>query len=215
MVDFTSINTYLVILISYFLGCFPSAFLLTKIFFNINILKAGTGNVGAMNSYDITRKKWVGIAVFILDALKAVLALYITAEISGQNQNLLAFSSFFIILGHNFNIFLGFKGGRGLASASAISIVINYIAVSLWCVIWCFVYFLLRRNVHIANIIATLWSTIIIFLMPLNLINLFSSFYFVDAEIFKNMLLLISALIFIRHTKPLIEYYKKDENKNT
>jgi len=79
---------FLSIILSYLIGSLPFAYLFFKIFRKQNITQEGSGNVGAMNSYEITGKKWIGVLVFILDCLKgffAILLIKISLTlISGQ-----------------------------------------------------------------------------------------------------------------------------------
>jgi len=93
-------------IIGYLMGTIPGAFILVKLVSGKDIRDIGTGNVGAMNSYDVTNKKWIGIAVFFIDLLKGILAVCIAKFISHNDITAVYLAGFFSVLGHNFNIFL-------------------------------------------------------------------------------------------------------------
>ncbi|MCW9094791.1 MAG: glycerol-3-phosphate acyltransferase [Ignavibacteriaceae bacterium] len=64
-------------LIGYLFGSFPSAYLLVKKASGVDITKVGSGNVGAYNSLEVTKSKFIGISVFLLDFIKGVTAVLI------------------------------------------------------------------------------------------------------------------------------------------
>ncbi len=112
---------------AYLLGAFPSAFLCGKIFAGLDIRTSGSGNVGAMNTAR-TVGILPGILTMLLDLAKAMLAVYLagrfgTASIMPLLAGLLA------VIGHNFNIFLGLKGGKGLASLAGILILLSPLTI--------------------------------------------------------------------------------------
>jgi len=119
-----------VILSSYILGSVPTAFLLVSFLLRKDVRESGTKNTGALNTFRIFKKEkgkaW-GIAaflgVFFLDGLKAVAACLIaTSILPNPSDRILALTlaSFFVVLGHNYSIFLKFRGGRGAASLGGI-----------------------------------------------------------------------------------------------
>jgi glycerol-3-phosphate acyltransferase PlsY len=69
-----------------------------------------------------------------------------------------------IILGHNYPFWLGFKGGRGLATGTGIFLILNYYIVAAWCIVWV-IGFAIKRNVLISNAIATFLIPFYIFLV--------------------------------------------------
>ncbi|MCK7524443.1 MAG: glycerol-3-phosphate acyltransferase [Ignavibacteriales bacterium] len=111
-------------IIGYLFGSIPTAYLLLKRTRGIDITNTGTGNVGAMNSYEVTNSKSIGIIVLLIDFLKGMIpalgVLYLL-----QNSFLIAsLSVLFAIFSHCFNPWLNFKGGRGLATAAGGSAII-------------------------------------------------------------------------------------------
>ncbi|HVG40717.1 MAG TPA: glycerol-3-phosphate acyltransferase, partial [Chitinophagaceae bacterium] len=66
-------NEFLLMLVAYLLGSIPTALLVSKLYFNIDIREYGSGNAGATNTYRVLGAKW-GTFVMIADMLKAIIA---------------------------------------------------------------------------------------------------------------------------------------------
>jgi len=117
----------LIAVAAYLLGSFPTAYLVgTK-----DVLRRGSGNVGTMNVLRTTGSKKRAFLTLIFDVAKAVLAVYIAFWLVCLGYNLLMgtlVASAFVILGHNYSVFLKFKGGRGLASLFGVVLALNWIA---------------------------------------------------------------------------------------
>jgi glycerol-3-phosphate acyltransferase PlsY len=169
----------------------------------IDITSTGTGNVGAMNSYEVTGSKTTGVIVLLIDALKGLLSAYIPLLLFPLSFTLPALGIIFAVLSHSFNPWLGFKGGRGLASAAGGSLLIfPFIAVT-WIVIW-FLTYLIKKDILIANIIAIVLTLLIIFTVP----DFAFRYTFPKADSLSSLLLFSTALlsvIFIKHIDPLKE----------
>jgi glycerol-3-phosphate acyltransferase PlsY len=104
-------------IISYIIGSFPTAYVVSKGFFGIDIRKVGSGNVGATNVIRSIGKKW-GILVLIIDALKGAIPIILIKKFFGiTSPYILIIVGISAILGHTYTIFLGFKGGKGVATS--------------------------------------------------------------------------------------------------
>ena len=113
----------MLLILAYLLGTFPPAFLLTRLLVKKDIRREGSGNVGGMNT--IKRAGLLpGLVVIVLDTGKGALAVYL-ASILGASSLLPLVAAFLVILGHNFNPWLGFKGGKGLAAALGVFLVLS------------------------------------------------------------------------------------------
>jgi len=103
--------------ISYFLGAIPTAYIAGRLLKDIDIRKHGSGNVGATNVFRVLGKG-PGIVVLVLDILKGVLAVTVVGDIFGLTEVgqrvLLALVA---VAGHNWTVFLDFKGGKGIATS--------------------------------------------------------------------------------------------------
>jgi len=98
-------------LVSYLLGSIPFSFLIAKFIKDVDIRKIGTGNVGAANVFSSV-SKGAGLAALVLDFLKGWLAVFLASQVFSLDEFMTLVSGFFAILGHNFPLFLGFRGGR-------------------------------------------------------------------------------------------------------
>jgi glycerol-3-phosphate acyltransferase PlsY len=106
-----------VALAAYLLGSIPAAYLVGRFAAGVDIRTEGEGNVGARNVFHEVGRSW-GLFVFAVDFGKgALVALLFGSRPAGQ----LAVAAVFLILGHAFPLWLGFVGGKGLASAVGFS----------------------------------------------------------------------------------------------
>lgn len=127
------------LILSYLLGSIPFGYLLTKYFAGKDILKMGSGNIGSTNVRRIAGKK-LSISTQILDMLKGFLPvsiyLCITNEVNMQSEIYLLLLALASIVGHDFSIFLRFKGGKGVNTTLGASLLLApipvFISVSLY-----------------------------------------------------------------------------------
>lgn len=114
----------LLIILSYIMGSIPSGYIIVKKKLNKDVRDYGSGNIGATNVGRVAGKK-VGKITAILDMLKAILPVVLTQillanNILTTNRSLsLGLVALAAILGHNYTIFLKFKGGKGVATSAA------------------------------------------------------------------------------------------------
>ncbi len=107
-------NTAIILLASYLIGALPSAYIAGKIK-GINIYKTGTGNVGGMNAFT-NIGKIAGVLVVITDIGKGFLVAYLATRFSGGHPYLPLWAVAAAVVGHNWMIYIGFKGGKGVAT---------------------------------------------------------------------------------------------------
>ncbi len=177
-----------VLIVAYFFGSFPSAFILLKIFGKKDIREHGSGNVGAMNALRTSKSKPVALAVLLLDLLKGAFPVwYALNYLSLDNLAFLLLISG-LLLGHLFPVWLKFKGGRGLAVAAGALAVVNPYLVVIWVLSWALFFGILRKHI-VASIIATFLLPVIVF---------FTKDYFFTDQILI-FTLIVCTLIFQRH----------------
>jgi glycerol-3-phosphate acyltransferase PlsY len=141
----------------YLIGSIPFGYLAGRLC-GIDIRTKGSGNIGATNALRVLGKKW-GYSVFLLDFLKAWLPVKLAlgwgialmvhpASAPGALAGLCA------LLGHSFPIWLGFKGGKGIASSAGVMVGLFSLAVFLVCLGMWLLLFTVTRYVSIASIVA-------------------------------------------------------------
>jgi glycerol-3-phosphate acyltransferase PlsY len=114
-------------IISYFIGSIPTAYIFGRLLKGIDIREFGSGNVGATNAMRVLGKV-PGITVLILDVIKGfVCVFFLGGFIITRNAVVLAEIIFILlglscISGHNWSIFLQFKGGKGIATTFGVLI---------------------------------------------------------------------------------------------
>jgi glycerol-3-phosphate acyltransferase PlsY len=144
-------NPWLSIPLAYLLGSIPFGYLLVKIFLHKDIRATGSGNIGATN---VARSgaKGLGIATLLLDCGKAFLAVKIAQHLAPGNYDLAVIAAVAAILGHVFPIWLGFRGGKGVASALGVFLALSPAAAGCTFAIF-LVVFLITRYVSLASIV--------------------------------------------------------------
>ena len=186
--------------LGYLIGSIPTAFLVVRWKSSVDIRRAGSGNVGALNSFEVTRSK----LVLFLDLLKGVLATLVAAWMFGHQFSIQATGGVAAVTGHNFPIWLKFKGGRGLATAAGVMFVVCWVAVFVWGVLWA-IGFALTRDVNAGNTIASLVEMSGFLLMPATGASLCGSEPLPIGEL-RVFALVLFLVILSRHLEPMREY---------
>lgn len=144
------LNEILLLIGAYLLGSVPTGLLLAKAL-GVNIREAGSGNIGATNVYRTIGRK-LGILTLVGDCLKGLIPVLIAKWLDLPDVWVAAIG-LAALLGHVFTIFLGFKGGKGVATAlgvflgtSPLSVLVAIAVFALVLYIW--------RYVSLASIVA-------------------------------------------------------------
>jgi glycerol-3-phosphate acyltransferase PlsY len=117
----------IITIISYFLGSIPPGYLISKIVQGKDIRHFGSGNIGATNVGRTMGAKWGFITLF-LDIAKGAAPVLLARYLIGSNL-FIAIAGIMAIIGHNFSIFLKFRGGKGVATALGVFLALAPIAV--------------------------------------------------------------------------------------
>ncbi len=110
-------------LLAYLIGSFPSAYIFGRLFKKIDIREQGSGNVGGMNIYR-TSGLLPGILTVFVDVLKGMIIVMLALSLTADQLTVFTCGAL-AVLGHNYSIFLNFKGGKGLATTLGVFIVIS------------------------------------------------------------------------------------------
>jgi glycerol-3-phosphate acyltransferase PlsY len=146
-------------LVAYLLGAIPNGLLIGRIN-GVDIRQVGSGNIGATNVFRSLGKGW-GILTFVLDALKGWIPAFVfpllLARLTGQpvNRDFGIFFGVAAIAGHNWPVYLGFKGGKGVATSAGVLIGIAPAAVLVGALCWGVVC-AVSRYVSLASIAAAI-----------------------------------------------------------
>lgn len=155
----SNILVILAIVISYLIGSIPTSFLFGKFIGKIDIRDYGSGNVGATNAYRVLGKI-PGVLVLIIDILKGFVVAGLLADlfykiklIDIDYDSLKTLMGLFAIIGHIWNVFLRFKGGKGIATTIGVLLAISPKLTALLLVTW-LVIFLPFRYVSFASVVS-------------------------------------------------------------
>lgn len=151
---------FLLILFAYLIGSVPTALIISRRFFGIDIRDYGSGNMGATNCFRVLGSKY-GTIVMIFDMLKGIAAVSLYNLLPYYFHNELDRTNFMIglglsaVLGHIFPVFAGFRGGKGVATLFGMLVAMQpVIAVSCISVFLLVLYF--TRYVSLSSILAAL-----------------------------------------------------------
>lgn len=159
------------LIIGYLIGSIPTAYIFGKLLKGIDIRQHGSGNVGATNVFRVLGKI-PGIIVLVLDIYKGFCVVGIVSEVLGL---ILVWErvalSLAVVAGHNYTVFLGFKGGKGVATSLGALIGLSFRIPSITPVLFVtmgifLIVFLFSRIVSLSSLIAAICLPLMMFLTP-------------------------------------------------
>ena len=140
-------------LLGYVFGSIPCGLWLVQAFHGIDIRNYGSGNIGTTNVFRTVGQKTAAV-VLVGDMLKGIMALYIISKFTAD-PTIVAITALGALLGHNYSLFLGFKGGKGVATGLGLFLYMlpwgAVAAFSVWAVI-----VLITRYVSLGSIVAAI-----------------------------------------------------------
>ena len=139
--------------VAYLLGSIPFGYLLVRIFLKQDIRATGSGNIGATNVARSGAKK-LGILTLLLDLGKAYLAVWLVKHCFPNNVDLAVFAAVAAVVGHVFPVWLGFRGGKGVASALGVLLALSPAMAGIILLVFVAV-FATTRFVSLASVIAS------------------------------------------------------------
>jgi glycerol-3-phosphate acyltransferase PlsY len=135
------IQAALALLASYLLGSIPTSYLVSRLFAKIDLRQHGSGNLGATNLYRVLGWKYA-VPVALFDVAKgAIPVLVVAPRVTGSDLFALA-CGVAAILGHVFSVFVGFKGGKGVATAAGVMLGLTPLALAVAATVWALLVFL-------------------------------------------------------------------------
>jgi glycerol-3-phosphate acyltransferase PlsY len=131
----------LALALGYLFGSIPFGLVLTRVAGKGDIRDIGSGNIGATNVLR-TGSKWLAALTLVLDCLKATAAILLAERLLGDETA--AFAATGALIGHLYPVWLGFRGGKGVATFLGILIALLPIAAGVYAAIWILLLLTLR-----------------------------------------------------------------------
>ena len=197
---------FLLIAIAYFIGSLPTAVLVSKVFFGIDIREYGSGNSGATNTFRILGPRW-GTLVMIVDVIKGVAATslyillpyYLTSEL--DRTNFMVGLGMAAVVGHIFPIWADFRGGKGVATLFGMILAIQPI-VAVCCVAVFLLVLYLTRFVSLSSILASIAFAVFILVI------------FNEKELlYRAFAIGVALLVILTHQKNISRLLRGSESK--
>lgn len=196
----------LLILLAYLIGSIPTALIVSKKFFGIDIRDYGSGNMGATNAFRVMGPKY-GTFIMVLDILKGMLAVglfyflpyYLTNEL--ERTNFMMALGLSAVVGHIFPIFADFKGGKGVATLLGMLIAVQPL-VALCCVGVFVVVLYLTRYVSLSSILGAI-------MLPVSVLWIWN-----EHELsYRIFALIVAFIVIITHQKNIGRLLKGSESR--
>ena len=204
--DFFSNINILFYLAAYLIGSIPFGMILAKLFAGVDIKSAGSKSIGATNVLRVVKEtnpalaKKLGIATVLLDALKGTVVILVAISMNVSSETLWMIAVL-AVLGHCYSIYLGFEGGKGVATGLGVYIALVPIATIIGAIVWIVSAKLLK--------ISSLAS-----LLGLVGVVIASLFIYDGLDINSNVpLYLIAFIIMYKHIPNIVRIIKGEEKK--
>jgi acyl phosphate:glycerol-3-phosphate acyltransferase len=195
-----------IVLFGYLLGSIPVGLVLARLFSKVDPRKTGSQNIGATNVFRTAGKK-LGVLTLIGDAMKGAIPVWIAAQWVpdhsqwGMSRDLwIAIVGLSPFLGHIFPIFLGFRGGKGVATALGVYLAISPIAVLLECLLFAGIVWR-WRFISLASLSCAITIPILI------------AYFRSASQAYFILSVVIAALILYRHQSNISRLLQGTENK--
>ena len=194
------------IVLAYFIGSIPTALIISKKFFGVDIRDYGSGNMGATNTFRVLGSKY-GTIVMIFDILKGMfaVALYNFLPYYHTNEwdrtNLMVGLGLAAVMGHIFPVFAQFKGGKGVATLFGMLLVVQPV-IAISCVGVFLLVLFLTRYVSLSSILAGIF-------LPICVLWIWND----DVLIYRIFAVLVACLIILTHQKNIIKIVRGNESR--
>jgi glycerol-3-phosphate acyltransferase PlsY len=123
-----SVTLIAIPILAYLLGSIPFGLLLTKLFGGGDVRQAGSGNIGATNVARVAGPL-PGILTLLLDAAKGAAAVWLAARFSNDSATWMVIAALAALIGHCFPVWLKFRGGKGVATAAGVFLMLSPLAL--------------------------------------------------------------------------------------
>lgn len=203
------------IIISYLIGAIPFSFIIGKMNGH-DVRKEGSYNPGASNVLRVCGKK-AGIFAYILDIGKGILAVFIPSiilsNIIDTHSYILLICAVSSILGHVFSIFLGFKGGKGVATSAGSMFMIAPISLLITMIFFFIGLFISKKTVAIGSTFAAILFPVVLSFLYFKINFLYKIFFNINYIILLPISILLAIFIIIKHIPNYRRIIEGRENK--
>lgn len=173
------------LVIGYLFGCMCTAYIVGKAYKNLDVRDYGSGNAGTTNAIRVLGWK-AGIITFIGDFLKAIIAVNLAKFVLDGDPKIIAvYAAIGVILGHDWPVFLGFRGGKGIAATIGVLMALNY-QIGLICAVLMICVIYLTRYVSLAAILTSLLAPILFMLLDYSISNMIFAVTLTVVNIFQH-----------------------------
>jgi acyl phosphate:glycerol-3-phosphate acyltransferase len=201
----TALRVAIILVVAYLLGAIPFAVIVGRLFYQVDVRKHGSGNAGATNVMRVLGLK-AGLAVLLLDGLKGVAAVLFAMLVHPEYLSattadwVLIGASFAAVLGHSYSPYLGFAGGKGVATAAGALLVVMPAVWPILLVVFVVVVALARM--------VSLGSVVIAALFPVLVLVFYG-----DRLAFVTFSLVATSLVIWRHRSNIARIARGEEAK--
>lgn len=199
------IYTITVGVIAYLIGSINSSILISRAVMGKDIRTSGSGNAGATNMLRTMGKKYA-IITLVIDILKGVVALLLAklAIHLGAGDVAMYVSGVAVVVGHNFPVFFGFKGGKGVATSLGVVLLLDW-KIGLITLLIAIAIMALTRYVSLGSIVAA------VVFMILQIISMAVNGEFDITRLI--CVIILGGLLIVRHRANIARLIKGEENK--
>jgi acyl phosphate:glycerol-3-phosphate acyltransferase len=197
---------FILIIIAYLIGSIPTALIISKRFFGIDIREYGSGNMGATNTFRVLGPKY-GTVVMVIDILKGMLAValynflpyYLHNEL--ERTNLMIGLGLSAVLGHVFPVFANFKGGKGVATLFGMILAVQPVVAGSCVGVFLLVLYL-TRYVSLSSILGAI-------MLPISVLWIWNE----HEVLYRAFALLVAFLVLLTHQKNISRILRGVESR--
>ncbi|MBQ9875943.1 MAG: glycerol-3-phosphate 1-O-acyltransferase PlsY [Campylobacter sp.] len=194
-------------LAAYLIGAIPSGLLIGKYLAGVNIKESGSGSIGATNVLRVLKEqnpkkaKKLAILTIVCDVLKGVVPILI-AKFLGFDPNVLWAMAVFAVLGHCFSPYLGFEGGKGVATAAGVLAIFIPLELLIAVIAW----FISGKTIKISSVAS--FIAIIALVIAMYIIHPQMPYINTHAPVF-----IIIFIIIYKHIPNIVRLIKGEEKR--
>jgi acyl phosphate:glycerol-3-phosphate acyltransferase len=148
---------------SYLLGAVPTSYLAARLFRGIDLREHGSRNLGATNLYRVLGWRYA-IPVGLLDAAKGLVPVLVFAPRVSSSELFALICGLVAVVGHVFSVFVGFKGGKGVATAAGVMLGLTPAALGVAVLVWAALVYL-TGYVSVGSIVAAVIFPLAVYLL--------------------------------------------------